>query len=615
MMTEANFDISELNSPLNIDNKKHLEIINQGIEYPEVFVKKVQQQLKNNACIIGDIYNLYEGLTQQLKGKLQANRLSETNELSSLLTKVKNVFNFRMVDGEQTPGSIFTCIHEWSLFEYNINERAAVMADNGITAGDIIALIDLSGLPLLLNVLAAIKIGCVFTLLSKQTETVFNTRKAMLKQSDPQRRGIKLYISESAIFDANDKLVDSFTEHSSEKHFIASNSVAGISHQYRAKDTVCINFDQESSQDCQPWWQSTESFYQSLLLNGLCLFGIKGNDNHQQARLFIPTACKFHYRIGLYLSALLYGIAFEDERWPKNDINTGDITAQDSEFKKNAISADLSYVLFELSEAKKTKSYLILFDVWVSGSMTLTEKLLQQLVDTKNSSQNIRLLGFSSVLQGVTLMSRWQHQGQINTIFPVPGRAFSLNNALLVQQKTKMGPGLYTSRISDLQSYASHDFLNKTTAGYVYQQWPMLKKQGLPYPTQSIAYSLILYLRSDLPQWQWLDCCFVPAYLLPGGKVQMLFFCLMSYLPDKTQIKADQETENLNKKISSWFELEGLTQYLPDQLDIFHYYPRAEQQEKHDWLHQQFLTNSLQNKEHHDSFRLLSMLRKKFIDL
>ena len=106
MMTEANFDISELNSPLNIDNKKHLEIINQGIEYPEVFVKKVQQQLKNNACIIGDIYNLYEGLTQQLKGKLQANRLSETNELSSLLTKVKTNENGQIYINLEVPNGV-----------------------------------------------------------------------------------------------------------------------------------------------------------------------------------------------------------------------------------------------------------------------------------------------------------------------------------------------------------------------------------------------------------------------------------------------------------------------------------------------------------------------------
>ena len=611
MISTTHFDISVLNSPIDINNPEHVELINQGIEYPEEFVKEVQQQLKNNACIIGDIYHLYQALTQQLRSNVAANSLPATNEPGSLLTKAKRFFS-GTTDGKQAQESTFPGVSEWSLFESKVNERAAVLVDNGVTAGDIIALVDLSGLPLLLNVLAIIKIGCIFTVFSKQPATAFNARRAMLKQSDPKKHGIKLYISKSAIFDANNKLVESFTGNSLEKRFIASNTVATTSHQYGAKDTVCINFDQASSQNCQPWWQTATSFYQSLLLNGLCLFGIKRNDSHQQGCLFIPTACKPHYCIGLYLSALLYGIAFEDEKWPKNDTNTGDSTKQDREFKKDAISADTSYVLFELSE---TKNHLILLDAWESGAVTLTDELLQQQLDEGNNNHNIRRLRFSSVLQGFTLLSNWQAKGQINTIFPVPGHVFSLRNTLLQQQEIKIGAGLYATDISASQSYVSHDLLNKTTDGYAYQPWPVLMKGGEPYPAQSIAYALLSSLRSNLPQQQWLDCYFLPAYLMPGGKIQLLVFCLEPNLRDKKQIKPVQETAALKQHISSWFNVAALAQYLPDQLDIFHYYPRAEQQGKLDLLYQQFLSSRLQKKEHHAAFHLLSMLRKKFNDL
>lgn len=625
-MSNELLNLSAITSPLDSGNTEHLALINQGMEQSDSLIVPFQQQLINSSgssvkSVLGGSYNFYHDLVSKnigtpLKLKLQTKAATKEKGIGKRLKKL-----FKPADKEGSGQDKQEQTWQFDTLDKKITERAVLLLSLGASKGDIIALIDLEEQELVINVLAALKLGCIFTIFCQLSETLFNIRRDMLKHQDPKNVGIRLFVSEKLITDKDEQVLYEKEKKSKQtsaqvnQNKNTSTEVPLIPHVYNASDIVCINFDEDATESCQPWFQEAQSFYQSLLLNGLCLFG-----TNRQYALIIPNTCKLHYQVSLYLTAFLYGV--HCLKCDKGKLLLSEqksfcwvLEVKDGEKIEDKVKH------FE-KENKKNKPingsiYLILLNEWELPAAPLPEILL---ADIPITEQFIHRLKFACPLNGFTLLGKHENQGKNTVVYSVPGRPYHLADMSNLEQKSEVGVGLYAICFSAEQWFVSNCRLTEAKQGYLYYEMPDFDH----YPKQFISVKLEAYLKTERETQCWLKCYFLPQHIRQDHKIRLLIFYGDTNTNSKSNTNSNTKTKGkyshqenkqwIKDTCQSWFDTCGCSDLFPDELVVFYCFPRDQfprdkALSKPDWTHLQYLTNAFEQKEMYPVFHLISQYR------
>jgi len=552
--------------------------------------------LQRKHGVSGGRYNFYQLLTQKLSLEIQAEseNCNEHVKNSGSKSVQSNIINWlskplkrdAIEAKKNSEKTNFQHEHLQSL----ITAKANQLISQGVKPGELIALVDLTGVNLLVGILATLKLGCIYTVLSSCPVFIFEVCKALIKKNDPHGIGIHHYLSNDG------EVLYKTTELDDKVQSIEGDELFELPpHHYESGSIVCITFDEETEQNCQPWKLTAKELYSSLLINGLCLFG-----KIESGRLLIPENCKPHYHPSLLLTSLLFGITPVLSHSARNSIDSAGTKVTENQLGGS------SYILFELDKAIR---YAYLLESWEIESMQAMTDFMGELGKENIETDKIFLLRFLSVCQGFTLLGKLQKQGGAPTIHPLPGRKFSLRNALLTDNvETRLG--LFALNLEDKSVYISHDLITDTLSGYLYQEWAVNKLNQVPYPTQAITHALKNDLLAVEGQWPWLDIYILPAHITADKKIHLLALYLENNLLKQDKPKLKDSKLAIKARIENWFKSGQCINYLPDEVHVIHYYPGKSVNSKSELFHQ-WQNNYLENKEKQYAFTLISLLRKK----
>lgn len=546
--------IAELDSPYINKVDTHASSVKLTEKYPAIFLEKLQ----STQGLSVKKYCLYELLTVRAPFAKEPVKASE-----SLLRRLQfwKKESFAETEFKQLDEMVF---------------RAEMYIRNcGVSCGEVVALVDLTGIPLLVYVLAVLKVGGKFTILTTQSKTVFDTRVSYLTNGLGKAPALKLIVNLSNV---------ALLNKSEENDSVMSKEEKQFAFEYDADLPACITFDEETGQDGQPWFLSAKELYESILVNGVCLFGSK-----QTGKLVIPENCKTYYHCSLMLTSLVYGV-----------------TPVFQSLETESAIDNLSYLLFEESNKKR---YLILLDSWPFDLSASVSNLLAKLGNQDIDTEHIFRVRYSNVLFGITLLSKWYKDGKVKNVIPTPGREFSLTNPLLINQRTNNGQGLLSYKRANGSDHISNDLVTSTGFYYVYQEWSTPRVEDTLYPEQSTIYSLSCYLTSTFKGWLWADVMMLPAHLAKAGEIKLLVLYIDGRM--KEQQLANVDHSKLTHTIISWFKSSTLECFSPTkkQIDCAFYYPKNA--ETSETLIQHWLSGELVKKSNLESFRAISLLRKK----
>ncbi|TMP38371.1 hypothetical protein [Pseudoalteromonas rubra] len=186
------------------------------------------------------------------------------------------------------------------------------LQENGVTSGDTLMLVNLPDLSLLVHILSAMHLGCVFCVADMPRDNRFerfllgqkiasitpdhiiaNTQAELLwfsESVEPPRCRLHVADMVSTPLRCSDDFL--------------LNSVKKDAAIYSADEPVCIEFDSDSSDTCKPYKLTAGMFFESLMLSSIYTLDLKKNDT---LAVLNPGALRYQ----LMLSSLFAGGCFK----------------------------------------------------------------------------------------------------------------------------------------------------------------------------------------------------------------------------------------------------------------------------------------------------------------
>ncbi len=443
-----------------------------------------------------------------------------------------------------------------------ISEEATKWVNNNISCGNKIVIVNIEGIKLVVLVLTALKLGCVFSVLytsslqylDKLSLFLLNTR---IENINPD------YIFCEANQQSLDPKYDSKIVSLPSVEFALSasdkKSIKEPPHTYQPDELVCISFEYCSENNCDPVFISAESLYLDLVRNGDCILGLTRPDI-----LVFPYLNKELYQYGLLLTSMMSGSTYLSltDKVPKCMIDSSLVNRLNNylpelgsnyvigvtpQFHKELISEELKecrYWFAMLHDRKQQKQW--------------SDLITKYRIDESKS----HFLHWESALNSFSLLSIENDDSSADHVYPVPSKEFTLTD-MFTKKKSVTGMGLYNVAITKERDFSSQVVLTKQELGYSYFEQDYLKEDGIFFPETAIT----AYLNEKTaPQ----TCCyFVPNSLMNGNRLLLLVF----------DVKLIKDTTDYKKALEEQIKILILdtlgSLFKPDDIIFYCYQPRG----------------------------------------
>ena len=542
-----------------------------------------------------------------------------------------------------------------------VEEKSKSWFESDLGKGSIITFVNVTGIDLLVHMMAALNLGCIFSVLTVKpgnefSETLFDTRLQLISpdiivididiesesDSESKKNGalnwrtllskykscplepINTRVDQSLTNNTED------TNNAEDRNNTLNNDIQydhGLRH-YAPDQIVCINFDYDSQDSCKAFYITAQNLYLSLELNA----GEQLMDLQQGDILLFPDLSRLLYQPGFILTSLYSGIHYLEAH--------GDLDNVFARGKRWFFCDDKIFVVVltpqlrdELIDKDKKmstwRSCFIVEDDKVKNNETsdITEKKWKTFKKKCFKTLKERtLFHWQSVLSGFSLIEQKASEGTTGRITPVKGREFKLVDPV-TQKDTLSTMGLFSCQIGGAATYVTHHGLMQQEQEYVRYTQNEVIRDGRFYPKSDLLHYLntVFNPRDNLTvNIEWVNCYFLPVSLTKKNHLVLLvFYCerfnQQAHLPDNQQETLEQETINQQKKmlikeINAKIREALGEHFLPDETHCYFYMPREEVANKTNGINSQYLMGKLIKKSNDKLFRLLSVYRHLISD-
>lgn len=474
-----------------------------------------------------------------------------------------------------------------------VNRQVPSWQKHNVTKGSKIAILNTFGIDQVVNVLTAIKLGCIFSVLDISSPLLAQHRLQILKPdfftsgSADHNLADTLNITGAAILESQTGPSDGVV-----------NTLEAVS--YNQNDIAAITFDNRGTATTTPVELSALVLYKNLKRNASMLM-LKPDDI-----LVFPISSHSEYQPGLVLTALFAGVRFIDIP------SSADVLKHMTEISGQSQSKNLI-----LGVSHSFRNILLKYHTLTKASPFDTEKV-KFWFNTPNPTSNLEAwrkfvttitfkesgsscLYWENALYGFTFKSL-EKAGIRDTHILLDGETqYEILDMYSGNTIPKgLGNGFYSEKVNPRQSFVSNRIVSPQNKGYFCIENEFIGKSGMAYPEKEITGFLEEQCSSSA------RFCFIQGQQTQNensGKIILLVFSLSP----KT-LSAEEYKTLIEEKAGSLF--------IPDEIIIFRYYPRAWNVVDTGWVKNHYLSGRLQNISHiHyllSSFRvLLQQLKNK----
>ena len=263
-MNLPDFNLDVLRGPLDCSHPDVVALINQGESDPEGFLHALTRLvIKDNP----QKYDLYTLLTQAIAGGASGpDTVGESAPSGSEGSISRWLFSLGRGKNQNEQALL-----SWGELREDIHRRMNVLAKQGVKPGDVVVLMGLGINSLLASVLAVLRLGGAFSVLSMQPSFTFQARKAALlaltqaPSSNPSHSSLShsnlaclssnhlspchstikrcFFLTETRLESASGDVLAHLPE---KPEATLSTLVDNRPFTYNSTDTVCISFDEET---------------------------------------------------------------------------------------------------------------------------------------------------------------------------------------------------------------------------------------------------------------------------------------------------------------------------------------------------------------------------------
>jgi len=505
----------------------------------------------------------------------------------------------------------------WEL-AYCVEYVTAELSEQGIAKGDTLAFINLNGFDLMVHVLAAMNLGCIYSSLfiTQSNDYQWFLLKRRLSTIEPKAIMVSKLAERPLFYREVGQLnclllesvdIDQITLDAQAKEQPILPLVSAL---YQAKQPVCIRFDCDASDSCLPVTLTAQDLMQSLLLNGLYVMDLSPDDMLITSEL---TAAR--YQCDMMLSTFLLGSRYVELAKPRDgkwdfrilqDLKWYRFFRLFGTAKQNVVLILTPFLRDKLianrTNIKTCKRFLVLEDDDKTKQWESFNKRCSSAFEPNQASLiwQPSIAGFSALVFSDRKINK-----QDTT--PLPGREFKLLDAT-TKTESLNGFGLCAYPLYGGEQYLNPFGLIENEKGYGYFTAQRVIRNGRVYPQDDIQH----YLNSATIDELYLSYGFLPDSYVKKNQLKLLvFWCQKVPFKDETQ-KAQRLNTIVTKtqaRLQQALNDAFGDKSLPDETSYFYYLPRGERDARVNWINSQYSLNKLETKSQSVIYNLLSDYR------
>ncbi|MEN6318100.1 MAG: hypothetical protein ABFD82_05035 [Syntrophaceae bacterium] len=461
--------------------------------------------------------------------------------------------------------------------------KAASWVRSGLKPGQTLCIIRNLCLDLIVETIAALKLGCIISFLPLQGRGFLQRRLEALQPdfiaSDP------LYLSK--ISEWTDKILMEGAPRE-DVPFERERSFT-----YSTGQTVFICFDPRGHETIIPSEITSDSAYLCALRDGIISLGLGSGQ--------VYTAPGFHCMEsypGLLLAGLLCGATYL-HLTPKAIAENPEIVVE-KQIKAFGVSKKVRDILLE-----KPVEVGSSWECWFrnpaeSADLEQWYYFVRSLKLEKSYAFNLR---WDAALGGCSLFSVRRKGTAHMNVLPVPGSVWCLSDLSGGGNESSTDIGAFTfsaPSASEKEKRATCDIIAKNRQEWIFAGISTSHREGRNFPFQEILDSL----RTMGSRYAFF-CSFVDAPRVDpssGNHIILLVF---------RGAKRDFNEARLSSEIRSSITQEMGDEFQPDRIDFFPLYPRflADMEMDHQWCRSQYFTGSLSRRSRGEIFQCITRLR------
>ena len=557
-------------------------------------------KIKNNT----ELLNLDDDKSYDFYQKMIINHLSNTN-----------IAYERFCSEGKSEKYDYKTIHDW------VELQSTIWFELGLGRGSKITLVNVTGIDLIVYMMTALNLGCIFSVLNVSLNNRFDDFlfKSRLEKIVPDLIVISSVICCEDVWELlspyKEKVYLTKSLHSTNKTTQGSDIdtlYESNLRQYQPDQIVCINFDYGAEDSCKPFSLSAQHLYLSLQLNmSTQVMNLQSKDI-----LIFPYVSNKVYQQGSILTSLYAGIHYIDaQKYFIQLFKRGNkFFVSNKENFVVGLTHELRDELIIADEAMNTWRHCFVIkshkEIDNEGTKKLGAEHNQSQWELfkdkcfKNFDERM-LFHWQSVLCGFSLIEHKAHIKAEEKIIPICERKFTLVDPV-IGQESLAGVGLYSCQINAEDNFVSRHQLMRLDNGKKYvrcSQKEVIRNEKL-YPKAD----LIRYLNSVASQKDkyWVGCYFLPDSMTKVDHITLLiFYCAIAHQQDDIE----KQQKNLVNKLQGKIKDALGDNFLPDETICYFYKPRGMGDVKNKGINSQYMTGKLSNKSGDTLFRLLSLYR------
>ena len=535
----------------------------ESYECPDRFMKQMQKRINemypvSSKSVLYSSYNFYQDLL-----------LRHTSTSSdSWYTSVKSAFSFFNSEGKHE-------LISYKQMSKDISFQAYIWENSGVKSGHKIALIHTGLYQQVCSCLAALKLGCAFSVLSPESPLLLKNRIEELKPDfiSTELEWIPLIRGYHSHIIPLQQTPEQFIEDT-------------YAYAYKPNEIACISYNFQSETSCIPIELSAEELYLNLMRNGYQVLGLSS-----KSTIAYPLTDNMLYNPGLLLTSCMFGAHYVD-------ISIKTLQHLPKLFKKKyaLVLGVNSHVRDYLTENVLPINTCAFYFSPLDDAYQVPE--WQQFV-TECLAQNVpsAYLRWESAIQGFGLKSLVPVGQLVTEVLPIEGRPFFLTDVFDKTLASQTGMGLYTCQVNHSLQFVSQCTLTETENGYSYYEENTLKKNGKPFPKADITHFLNT---QTTPKFNYIFIGKPLENKIKNHSISLLVFHTNATLSNELHLK--------NAVIKQLSDAVG-RQYLPDEIQFLRVQPRGFYHTDENWILQQIQLGKLNEKSQDDFYYWTSKFR------
>ncbi len=458
--------------------------------------------------------------------------------------------------------------------------RAMTWSRQDVVPGQCIAIVENHPLEVAISVLAALRLGLVFSLIPATGAELVRRRIESLEPDvlDVGSQFMPL-VGDSEVVVVKRRIEGSLGEPDLE------------SHQYRSGDIVAKLFDPSTAEFCVPKPVRCDSLYLGALRDGVLALGLRPG-----ASYCAPGFSLLDTQPSLWFSGWLWGATFFD-------VDLRVVEQHPSLLKEMSVqSVGVSVKLRDLI-LRRGLNVDGLWQSWWrcpsqgSGTSGWQDFFAHAGVD----SAWMNNLRWQPAHGGCVLFSARRRGYPLPGVWPSAGAPWELMNPSAPEQPSVHDHGLFKLQdMSEEPETATANLLVKGRSEHLFGKVVDTAHAGYHYPVELITEALA-----------GVDSCdAVSILLMPAhGQSETLRVVLLAFTDPAEQTTEVELAAALRRRIVGQFGLE----YLPDRIEFFSHAPQRDEAglPNHRWCARQYLAGALHRKSEHPIYTLVSELRRR----